>query len=193
MIQLLQILVTHVVDASNFYARILEYRNTEASDAVAMPTTHLDLAFDLALWFSDPNHKEACSSHMAGDLCVIEDGQHVYHRVRVQRSKRTGSSMFEEEKEVGQCFLIFFILIKLTLAHEKRVFMNSNNLHKFYDSFINICIPNPSVSSLPVRFSVTGQRDQGRTSWLCLPANSALTINHDSSLMCKRRISALAL
>ncbi|XP_033626498.1 uncharacterized protein LOC117289469 [Asterias rubens] len=97
---IVKILVTHVVDASNFYARILEYRNTEASDAVAMPTTHLDLAFDLALWFSDPNHKEACSSHMAGDLCVIEDGQHVYHRVRVQRSKRTGSSMFEEEKEV---------------------------------------------------------------------------------------------
>ncbi|XP_022098101.1 uncharacterized protein LOC110983278 isoform X2 [Acanthaster planci] len=95
-----KILVTHVVNATNFYARLLEHRSTEASNPVALPTTHLDLAFEMASWFSDPAHRVSCDSPVASDLCGLEDGCHVFHRVRVQRSKRGGSALFEEEKEV---------------------------------------------------------------------------------------------
>ncbi|XP_038070422.1 uncharacterized protein LOC119739516 [Patiria miniata] len=95
-----KILITHIVDATNFYARILEYRSTEASDPVAMPMTHLDLAFEMAGWFSDPAHCVGIGTPMAGDLCGVEDARHVFHRVKVQRSKRSARALTEEEKEV---------------------------------------------------------------------------------------------
>ena len=82
-----QVLITHVVDATMFYARLLEYRRNEASAPVAMETTQLGLALDIALWFGDPGHRVTAEVALAGDLCALEDPYHIFHRVKVQRSR----------------------------------------------------------------------------------------------------------
>ncbi|XP_070574044.1 uncharacterized protein [Ptychodera flava] len=80
-----KVLITHVVDATHFYGRVLEHRTTETScPSEILATQFVELCMQLTLWYSTPCNKIVHGRVRIGELCAIEDKKrHTFQRVKV--------------------------------------------------------------------------------------------------------------
>ncbi|XP_066290762.1 uncharacterized protein [Branchiostoma lanceolatum] len=77
-----KVLVTHVVDANCYYARILKHWDWDRK-VVPRENTCLPLMADIGLYFSRQENKVPVLTVQVGDLCAVRDMQNTFHRVRV--------------------------------------------------------------------------------------------------------------
>ncbi|XP_062611954.1 uncharacterized protein LOC134273751 isoform X2 [Saccostrea cucullata] len=85
----IKIRVTDVVNASCYYARVLEHRERDGpfSD---LSSTALSITFEIENWFSSESNRVRLGNVCAGDVCAIED-DHAFFRVQIQDIKGSNS------------------------------------------------------------------------------------------------------
>nr|XP_006814119.1 PREDICTED: putative ATP-dependent RNA helicase TDRD12-like [Saccoglossus kowalevskii] len=95
-----KVLITHVVDATHFYARVLEYRETENSpseDSIA--SQYVQLLIKLTLWYGTSSRKIVVSTVFVNSMYAIEDKRkHTFQRVIVTAVKNEDNC---DDVEVG--------------------------------------------------------------------------------------------
>ncbi|XP_033755165.1 putative ATP-dependent RNA helicase TDRD12 isoform X2 [Pecten maximus] len=77
-----KVLVTHVVDASHYFVRVLEHK-PPTGDKVDMSTTMLELTLKMAEWFGDLHNRSKYSNLCLGEMCAVSEDEETYHRVKV--------------------------------------------------------------------------------------------------------------
>ncbi|XP_071511163.1 putative ATP-dependent RNA helicase TDRD12 [Diadema antillarum] len=77
------VLITHVVDASCYYARLIKHRPSDHHHTVSMETDAVQLNLDLQAWYADPAHQLAQRPLKIGQVCGVVDSVGCYARVQV--------------------------------------------------------------------------------------------------------------
>ncbi|XP_061163126.1 putative ATP-dependent RNA helicase TDRD12 isoform X2 [Saccostrea echinata] len=85
----IKIRVTDVVNATCYYARVLEHRKRDGpfSD---LSNTALSIMFEIENWFSSENNRVRLGNVCAGDVCAIEE-DNSFFRVQIQDIKGSNS------------------------------------------------------------------------------------------------------
>ncbi|XP_064641374.1 uncharacterized protein LOC135496154 isoform X2 [Lineus longissimus] len=97
-----KVLITHVTNASHFYARIQEHRQFSGADGkVTKNTTFAEavsmLHFKVLQYFQAESRRVHCTSLRVGELCAVDDRRGVYSRARVLQVPRRLSDDAEIE------------------------------------------------------------------------------------------------
>ncbi|KAJ8302609.1 hypothetical protein KUTeg_019005 [Tegillarca granosa] len=77
-----KVIVTHVVDASHFYARLLEHRPIDGSSPNNLALAYIDIPPQMTMYFSNLDNRIRQTQLCPGELCALEDNE-VFYRVKI--------------------------------------------------------------------------------------------------------------
>ncbi|XP_052816086.1 uncharacterized protein LOC128242797 [Mya arenaria] len=86
----IKVLVTHVIDASHYFVRVLGVRRLEGGKMEDLSADFSELQMNLALWYSDQAHQKRHSGARIGEICGYQENE-MFFRVQVLQLKEQGS------------------------------------------------------------------------------------------------------